>query len=152
MNFAGSAAKRLEESACEAEACGENGIACERYMLAGEMYLECCKKGKDEKASVERCMLKVKALKNMFSPLEVHKHLKGTTYHKVNYKDRGSGRIVNCWKQFWLAHSGKELPKYCPGCFDVTAKIPAHEMTESNIVGAHVLLKRDEERFFAIVL
>ena len=79
----------------------------------------------------------------------IRDHLKGTTYHKVSYKDTGANQRVSSWKGYWKLHSGVQLACFCPGRKDVSEK-EAHLL--SSPVGAHCIVEgSDGSKYFAII-
>lgn len=72
---------------------------------------------------------------------EVDKHLEGTSFHTVDYGYKAQSVQIKSWVAYWKHKTGKEAPKYCPGRKDINEK-DAHELTNTNVVGAHVRLKR----------
>ena len=82
---------------------------------------------------------------------EVARHLKGTTYHRVDFghkKDATTGKKakINNWIKYWQLHTGEHLPKFCPGRKN---EKKAHELC--SYVGAHCIVTRGDESYFCIV-
>jgi len=72
-------------------------------------------------------------------PSEKIEHLAGTTYHKIS----------GGWKKFWEDNvpKGVKPTKYCPCSRDFE---DVHELT-SSWVGAHVVIRKDDRFYFAVV-
>jgi len=78
---------------------------------------------------------------------QFHKHIAGTTYHKVSFTEKVNKKQINSWIKFWEHITNKKRPQYCPGRANGCTH-EAHSFGDkpNACVGAHVILKREKKR------